>query len=123
MLARVTEQKLGGDFRKAVRAFYNLHPYPPPLVGIDDNRLHYQDENHRRADFHLLWPFLGCQDDLRILVAGCGTSQAARYALRRPSPHVIGIDLSGASIFHTLALKQNANCLTWRFTGSVGTHG
>ena len=44
-----------------------------------------------------------------MLVAGCGTSQAARHALRRPSAHVIGIDISETSIRHTLELKQKYN--------------
>jgi 2-polyprenyl-3-methyl-5-hydroxy-6-metoxy-1,4-benzoquinol methylase len=43
-----------------------------------------------------------------ILVAGCGTSQAAQYAVRFPSA-VIGIDLAAASLRHTTAFKQVYN--------------
>jgi SAM-dependent methyltransferase len=43
---------------------------------------------------------------MEILIAGCGTSQAARHALRQPEAHVTGIDLSATSIEHTTALKR-----------------
>jgi SAM-dependent methyltransferase len=39
-----------------------------------------------------------------VLVAGCGTSQAVRHALRRPDAEVVGIDVSATSIEHTQAL-------------------
>ena len=45
-------------------------------------------------------------DDLRILVAGCGTSQAAKYAVRYPKSRVVGIDVSQTSIDHTRALAE-----------------
>jgi SAM-dependent methyltransferase len=41
-----------------------------------------------------------------VLVAGCGTSQAAKHALRQPSSQVIGIDISETSVRHTEALKH-----------------
>ena len=41
-----------------------------------------------------------------ILVAGCGTSQAAIYAMREPDAHVTGIDLSESSLDHTRRLQQ-----------------
>ena len=44
-----------------------------------------------------------------MLVAGCGTSQAARYALRQPASHVVGIDVSATSIRHTEELKRKYN--------------
>ncbi len=106
MEERETDPKAGEDVREAVRAFYDLHPYPPPVDDLDSYRRRWQDENRRRADFHLHWPRRPYREDLRVLVAGCGTSQAAKHALRRPSAHVTGIDLSKASIRHTLALKQ-----------------
>jgi len=39
-----------------------------------------------------------------VLVAGCGTSQAVRHALRHPAGRVVGIDVSGASLEHTRSL-------------------
>ena len=46
---------------------------------------------------------------MKILVTGCGTSQAAKYAIRHPAAHVVGIDLSSTSIKHTRALKKEYN--------------
>ncbi len=39
-----------------------------------------------------------------MLVAGCGTSQAVRHALRRPDAAVVGIDVSATGIEHTRTL-------------------
>jgi hypothetical protein len=39
-----------------VQAFYDLRPYPPPVEDLDGYRRRWQDENRRRADFHLHWP-------------------------------------------------------------------
>jgi SAM-dependent methyltransferase len=60
----------------------------------------------RRAEFHLLFPGDAYRDDLDVLVAGCGTSQAARHAVRRPRSRVVGIDVSPASLRATQALKD-----------------
>ena len=46
------------------------------------------------------------RDDRSILVAGCGTTQAAHYALRWPRAQVIGIDVSAKSIAFTQDLKR-----------------
>lgn len=95
--------------REAVRAFYDAHPYPPPQEELEGYRRCWQDEGRRRADFHLHWPELPYRADLRVLVAGCGTSQAAKHALRQPESKVVGIDLSAASVRHTEALKRKYN--------------
>jgi SAM-dependent methyltransferase len=89
-----------------VRLFYDLHPYPPPVDSLDGYRRLWNDHNRRRADFHLLWPTQPYRDERSILVAGCGTSQAAKYAVRHPAAHVVGIDLSAESVRHTLELKH-----------------
>jgi SAM-dependent methyltransferase len=90
----------------AVRAFYDRHPYPPPVTDLDDCRRRWQDEDRRRADYHLYWPGRLYRDNLNILIAGCGTAQAARYALRQPEASVTGIDVSSTSIEQTQALKR-----------------
>ncbi len=81
-------------------------PYPAPLTTLDEHRDLYQNPDRRRAQFHLLWPTEPLREDLEILVAGCGTSQAARYALREPNARVTGIDLSETSLRHTSDLQQ-----------------
>ena len=89
-----------------VQEFYNQRPYPPPVKNLDDYRKRWGDENRRRADFHLHWPHLPYREKISILVAGCGTSQAAKHALRNPAAQVVGIDLSPTSIQHTAELKR-----------------
>ena len=74
--------------RQAVQAFYDAHPYPPPVESLDDYRQRWQDDNRRRASYHLYWPDQPYRTDLRVLVAGCGTSQAAKHALREPHSQV-----------------------------------
>jgi len=89
-----------------VKAFYDAHPYPPPVDDLDGYRQRWQDEGRRRVDFHLHWPGKPYREDLTILVAGCGTSQAAKHALRQPKASVVGIDVSATSVRHTQELKR-----------------
>jgi SAM-dependent methyltransferase len=89
-----------------VRDFYDRYPYPRPIESLDKYRRLWQDRNRRRADFHLYWPARPFREDLSILVAGCGTSQAAKHALRWPAARVTGIDVSATSVCHTEALKR-----------------
>jgi SAM-dependent methyltransferase len=90
---------------QAVSAFYESHPYPPPLDDLDHYRGLWTDER-RRADACLYWPTEPYRDDRSILVAGCGTSQAAKVALRWPRARVTGIDVSATSIEETGKLKR-----------------
>ena len=92
-----------------VQAFYDRHPYPPPVKDLNDYRRLWADQNRRRADYHLHWPDRPYREDLNILVAGCGTAQAARHALRYPAARVTGIDDSSTSIRHTEDLKRKYN--------------
>lgn len=54
----------------------------------------------------LLWPEGAPRKNLRILVAGCGTVEAARCAIRNPSCRVLGIDISEAAIAAHNQLKN-----------------
>jgi SAM-dependent methyltransferase len=89
-----------------VRLFYERHPYPPPVADLDRYRQLWLDPERRRADYCLLWPTAAYREDLEILIAGCGTAQAAKHALRQPEARVTGIDVSVTSIEHTQALKR-----------------
>jgi SAM-dependent methyltransferase len=66
----------------------------------------WQDRQRRRADHHLLWPAGAYREDRSILIAGCGTSQAAKHALRWPGARVTGIDFSTTSVRSTEELKR-----------------
>ena len=89
--------------------FYTNHPFPPPLENLDRALDLYKDENVRRSEFHLLWPGKEYREDLDVLVAGCGTWQAAKYALCHPASRVVAIDVSTTSLDHTERLKQKYN--------------
>ncbi len=89
-----------------VRAFYERHPYPPPVDSLEKYRRLGQDRQKRRADYHLFWPARPYREDQSILIAGCGTSQAAKHALRWPAAQVTGIDFSATSVRCTEELKR-----------------
>ncbi len=89
-----------------VREFYQRHPYPPPVENLDRYRERWNDTQRRRADFHLFEPAKPYCDDRTILVAGCGTSQAAKYAVRWPNAKITGIEISRTSIEQTERLKR-----------------
>jgi len=87
-----------------VARFYEQHPYPPPLGDLDRFAADARDMARRRVDHHRIWPDRPFRADTSILVAGCGTSQAAKYAIRHPEARVVGIDVSPIGIEHTRAL-------------------
>lgn len=87
-----------------IAEFYTRHPYPPPVDNLDRARAEWRDPTRARAEYHLFWPQKPFRLDLDILVAGCGTWQAAKYAVCRPEARVVGIDVSPASLEHTRRL-------------------
>ena len=103
---RQPESAAGRDAAAAVQDFYERYPYPRPVDDLDNYRRRWQDPNRRRADFHLCWPHKPYAEQRSILVAGCGTSQAAKHAVRWPAARVVGIDFSATSVRHTEALKR-----------------
>jgi SAM-dependent methyltransferase len=92
-----------------VRNFYERMPYPAPLTDLDEHRNLYKNQDRRRAEFHLIWSAKQPRGDQEILVAGCGTSQAARYALREPDARITAIDVSDTSLRHTRDLQRKYN--------------
>lgn len=89
-----------------VRDFYDRMPYPAPLTSLDEHRELYGYSDRRRALFHRMWPTGRPRPNLEILVAGCGTSQAAKYALREPDAQITAVDISEVSLHHTRELKK-----------------
>ena len=89
-----------------IEAFYTSHPYPPPVGDLERQRQAWQAPNRRRAEYHLLWPTSDYREDLNILVAGCGTFQAAKHAICWPRARVSAIDISATSLEHTNELKR-----------------
>ena len=97
------------DVADQVRDFYDRYPYPPPVDTLEKYQRLWQDRERRRADYHLFWPNRSYREDQSILVAGCGTSQAAKHALRWPAGQVTGIDVSATSVRRTEELKRKYN--------------
>jgi len=89
-----------------VRSFYERMPYPAPLTSLDQHRDLYKNQDRRRVHYHLMWPTEPLRGNQEILVAGCGTSQAARYALREPDARVTAIDVSETSLRYTRELQR-----------------
>ena len=104
-MAAIDNDVAGAAIAARVADFYEQHPYPPP---IDDLKGYGRmwDGQRRGADARLFWPGAPYREDRSILIAGCGTSQAAKHALRWPKAHVTGIDFSASSIAQTARLKR-----------------
>jgi SAM-dependent methyltransferase len=100
------DSELSAGRVEAIRAFYESHPYPAPVPSLDRLLERYRDPSRRRAQSLLLWPLQKPRPNRSILVAGCGTSQAARHALMEPDARVTAIDLSETSLRHTRDLQH-----------------
>jgi SAM-dependent methyltransferase len=97
------------DVAEQVQDFYDRYPYPRPIDNLEKYRRLWEDPHRRREDYHLFWPGTPYREEFSILVAGCGTSQAAKHALRWPKAQVTGIDISGTSLQCTEGLKRKYN--------------
>lgn len=89
-----------------VKDFYERYPYPRPVDSLEKYRELWKDEQRRLADYHLYWPSKPFRKNFSVLVAGCGTSQAAKHAMRWPEAQVAGIDFSATSVRCTEELKR-----------------
>lgn len=93
---------------KDVENQYTNWVYPLP---IDDMRMAVAGGSYWEiGDPFLYWPMMWPRkrgvEKLDVLVAGCGTNQAAYYACRNPNWNVIGVDLSEPSLAHQNYLKE-----------------
>jgi SAM-dependent methyltransferase len=89
---------------------YTDWSYPKPVADmvwqISNNNY------HEFADPCRIWPLIWPEGrgekktQLKILIAGCGTNQAAYNALQSPSANVTAIDLSMTSLQHSQFLKE-----------------
>jgi SAM-dependent methyltransferase len=106
MSTRDIGSEMAADRTQAIRAFYESHPYPAPIASLEKRLDRYRDPHRRRAQSLLLWPLEKQRPDRSILVAGCGTSQAARHALAEPEARITAIDVSETSLRHTRDLQE-----------------
>jgi SAM-dependent methyltransferase len=87
---------------------YDAWVYPRPVSDIAQAVAtgDYWDLSDPSLVRRKLWPRKIEPDNLSILIAGCGTFQAAYYAIANRDSHVVGIDISDASLGHQAYLKQ-----------------
>ena len=80
--------------------------YPQPILDLRNwltNNWQWFDPSHAHAMF---WPDRNYKPDMDILIAGCGTNQAAVFAYTNPQAKVIAIDVSQPSLDHHQFLKR-----------------
>jgi SAM-dependent methyltransferase len=85
---------------------YERWAYPAPIPDLNawlvDN-WQWFDPSHAHR---LFWPDRPAPSDMDILIAGCGTNQAAVFALNNPRAKVVGIDVSSTSLGHQAYLRD-----------------
>lgn len=85
---------------------YERWSYPNPITDIPAwLTSHWQlyDPSHANP---ILWPDREYRPGMDILIAGCGTFQAAVFAYTNPEAKVLGVDISQASLDHQRLLKD-----------------
>ena len=95
------------DVHRLVRDQYDRYPYPAAQENLSDfiSKKSFQAGCPSKY-FHLYWPFREKRLDLDILVAGCGTMQAPKFALNLPDARITAIDICDNSIEHTNRLLK-----------------
>ena len=89
-----------------VSSQYARWVYPEPIVDVPawlESSWQWPDPSHSHQ---LFWPNRETADDLDILVAGCGTNQAAILAYTNPTSRITAIDVSQPSLDHHRFLKD-----------------
>jgi SAM-dependent methyltransferase len=85
---------------------YERWRYPPPIEDLtawSANGWDWFDPSHAHRIF---WPDRAYRPDLDILIAGCGTNQAAVFAFSNPDANIVGVDISRPSLDHQQYLKD-----------------
>ena len=85
---------------------YQKWTYPEPIQNLETwlaNNWDWFDPSHAHR---VLWPDRPLQPDLDILIAGCGTNQAAVFAYNNPTAKVVAVDVSQPSLDHEKFLKD-----------------
>src|ERR1700752_556115 len=85
---------------------YERYRYPQPIQDLQAwvrNNWQWFDPVHAHR---ILWPDREYKPDLDILIAGCGTNQAAVFAYTNPAARVVGVDVSQSALDHEQYLKD-----------------
>ena len=85
---------------------YDRWRYPPPIQDLEV----YSQTNWELFDpfrsHRILWPDRQYRPDLDILIAGCGTNQAAVFAFTNRAAKVVAVDVSQSALDHQQYLKD-----------------
>jgi SAM-dependent methyltransferase len=85
-------------------------PYPKPVDDLAQWQARVGPQQCDPCFNHaVLWPERPYNPRLNILIAGCGTNEAALQAYNQPEARVVGIDLSATSLEHQQKLKLRHN--------------
>lgn len=85
---------------------YERWMYPQPILDLRGwlaNNWQWFDPSHAHRMF---WPDRDYDPGMDILVAGCGTNQAAVFAFTNPQAKVVAIDVSQPSLDHHAYLRD-----------------
>jgi len=95
------------DVSQLVAKQYEAFAYPAPFTDLAEQvSKGYQQIGDPALYAPVLWPRGRPQRPLRILVAGCGTVQAACIAYTNPKDDVVAFDVSKASLAHERLLQE-----------------
>ena len=95
------------DVSTLVARQYEAFAYPQPFADLKEAiRGGYFQVGDPSLYGPVLWPEGRPERPLKILVAGCGTIQAAYAALMNADDEVVGIDLSESSLAHERFLQE-----------------
>src|SRR5205814_541750 len=95
------------DVSTLVAKQYEAFAYPEPFPDLEaEIRKGYYQLGDPALYGPVLWPRGRPNRRLKILVAGCGTMQAAYTAYISPPVQIRGIDLSEASLAHERFLQE-----------------
>lgn len=99
-------KKDGNPRSDIVSSQYEKWVYPKPILDLRawlKNNWQWFDPSHA---YRMFWPTGEIRTDLDILVAGCGSNQAAVFAYNNPDAKVVAIDVSQPSLDHHQYLKD-----------------
>ena len=85
---------------------YERWRYPEPIHDLAawvETNWEWFDPVHAHR---VLWPDRAYKPNLDILIAGCGTNQAAVFAFTNPVANVVAVDVSQPSLDHQQYLKE-----------------
>jgi SAM-dependent methyltransferase len=85
---------------------YDRWEYPPPVTDLEAWTKNHWDWFDPFRAHRVLWPNREYKADLDILIAGCGTYQAAVFAFMNRGAKVVAIDVSSSALNHQQHLKD-----------------